>query len=368
VQYSQATGDTPAAKTVATLVVPAGGTATARLEGLPGDPDLQNTFEVISDQAPGDVVDNISSNSETGIRRVELPGKDLENSHNSGNHPWTVAGGTDSTILLFNETAAAESFTVGVDSGQTVWAKKYPLAPLGTEAIDINDLIADQVKDDKGNVLPKGLESGEANWFETKQFGGTGRLLQSNPRLHAARSFSCGYYGVISGADWYPDVTSEMVGQTNDLGELDAEVSLSEDPGSCTGDYEGTSTDYDYSWSSGSTSIATVSGGGDSSPNFEGISAGSTYINGSVSDQYGCEASTDQQVTISDDQTPVITGVSPSIWPTDATTSVTFTGQYFGTNQPTLNYSDSTITTPGVLELQRYADHRQHHRSRHNSR
>ena len=87
VKYSQTTGDTPEVKTVATLLVPAGGSATAKLEGLQGDADLQNSFEVVSDQAPGDVVDNIASSSDTGIRWVELPGKDLQNSHNGGNHP-----------------------------------------------------------------------------------------------------------------------------------------------------------------------------------------------------------------------------------------------------------------------------------------
>jgi hypothetical protein len=269
VQYSQTTGDSPQVKTVSTILVPAGGTATAELKGLRGDPDVQNSFEVISDQPPGAVVANIASTSATGIRWVTLPGKDTNSSHNGGNHPWTVADGTDSTILLFNQTAASENFTVRVASGQVVWTRKYTLAPLGTKAIDINELIRDQVVDDKGHALPRGLESGVANWFEARQFGGTGRLLQSNPSQHEARSFSCGERGVISGGDWYPDVTSEAVGQSNYLGDLYAQVSLTESY-SCSGDYVGESNDYEYGWSSGNTSIATISGTG-SGPDVTGV-------------------------------------------------------------------------------------------------
>lgn|GEM_PF-4590448 len=351
VQYSQTAGNTPEVKTIASLVVPAGGTSSADLTDLRGDPDIQNTFEVISDQPPGEVVDNLFSRSETGIRLVELPGKDLDNSHNAGNHPWTVADGTDSTILLFNETAAEEDFPVLISSGQTVWSKKYSLAPLATKAVDINEVIADQVKDDKGSVLPHGLQSGEANWFVTPLFGGTGRVLQSNRSQRSARSFSCGEHSVIIGADIYSNVTSQYAGETNDLGEVEAQFGLTEDSGGCSGDYVGDGDAEYYFWSSLNTSIATIPGAEDgSSVSVEGVSAGTASIEGNVEDADSgdyCEAGTEGEMTVTDDQTPVITGISPSVWPAGSTTSVTFTGQNFGSNTPTLTYSDSTITTMG---------------------
>ena len=187
-------------------------------------------------------------------------------------------------------------------SGSTVWAKKYTLAALATKAIDINELIADQVKDDKGNVLTKSLRTGEASWFEAKQYGGTGRLLQSNPAEHAARSFSCGYFSVISGADFYPADTSEAVGQTNDVGELDPQVSLTESQYGCDGDPVGDDTDYLFDWSSSSTSIATISGSGggygDDSVSVQGVGSGTATIEGTVSDQYGCSAQGGGQMTV----------------------------------------------------------------------
>jgi hypothetical protein len=47
------------------------------------------------------------------------------------------------------------------------------------------------------------------------------------------------------------------------------------------------------------------------------------------------------------DNTPIITGIDPSVWPSNAstpdTTQVTITGQYFGTNPPSLTLSDPTL-------------------------
>lgn len=45
-----------------------------------------------------------------------------------------------------------------------------------------------------------------------------------------------------------------------------------------------------------------------------------------------------------EDTTPVITGIDPTVWEAGATTTVTFTGQHFGTNAPTLGFSPS----PGI--------------------
>jgi hypothetical protein len=39
------------------------------------------------------------------------------------------------------------------------------------------------------------------------------------------------------------------------------------------------------------------------------------------------------------DNTPIFTGIDPSVWISGSTTSVTFKGQYFGTNSPTLAFS-----------------------------
>lgn len=347
-QYFPAMGGTPEVKTITTLIVPAGGTANAELKGLHGDPDLQNTFEVVSDLPPGEVVDNIYSRSETGIRWVELPGKDKDNAHNAGNHPWTVADGTDSTLLLFNETTTAEIFPVLVSSGKSVWSRKYSLAPLETKAVNINELIENRVKDDNGNVLPKSVQRGEANWYVARQFGGTGRLLQSNPAQYAARSFSCGEHGVISGADWYPNIVSEAPGQTNAFGELDAQVSLTEDS-NCNGDYVGDSNDYEYGWTSSNTSVAAFSGAS-SGPdvddvNVEGMSFGNATISGEVWDEYGCESGIDQD----EDVQPQITGISPAQGLVGTGISVTISGAGFASGATVNAGSNISVSNVSVV-------------------
>lgn len=60
-------------------------------------------------------------------------------------------------------------------------------------------------------------------------------------------------------------------------------------------------------------------------------------------DDYGCSGSGEGEMTVTDDQTPVITGISPSVWDAGSTTSgVTISGEYFGSNAPTLSFSPGT--------------------------
>jgi hypothetical protein len=50
----------------------------------------------------------------------------------------------------------------------------------------------------------------------------------------------------------------------------------------------------------------------------------------------------DPSPTPTADNTPVITGIDPSDWTAGKSQSVTFTGEYFGTNAPTLGFSPGT--------------------------
>jgi hypothetical protein len=152
---------------------------------------------------------------------------------------------------------------------------------------------------------------------------------------------------MVIGGNWEPYTTSVAVGQSADLGELFAKVGLNEVGNEqCNGGYVGISTSFYYYWETLSPSIASISGPNyESFVNAQGVSPGNATIFGEVWDQYGC--GWDQYVgeTVTADQTPVITGISPSIWPAGTTTSVTFTCQYFGTNAPSLTFSPSSGIT-----------------------
>ena len=115
-------------------------------------------------------------------------------------------------------------------------------------------------------------------------------------------------------------------------------------------------------WSSSNSSVATVVSGF-----VTGIAAGSTTIG--VSDQYSeptytanfcgynlpscpVQPATPPGAQGSGtvvDSTPTITGIAPSNWIAGATAQVTFTGQYFGTNTPTVSFSPSAGITYSLL-------------------
>ncbi len=121
---------------------------------------MQNSFLIISDGAPGDVVAKLVARSDSRLREVELLGKDLKDPQNGGNHPWSIENGTDSTLLLFNTSSAPQYFNVEIAAGSTVWRKAYQLQPMQTKAISIHDLVKQKVKDDKGILLPNDIWTG----------------------------------------------------------------------------------------------------------------------------------------------------------------------------------------------------------------
>jgi hypothetical protein len=115
---------------------------------------------------------------------------DENDSNNAGNHPWSLEDQSESTLLLFNPSQEVLKFTVAIQNGTLLWQRVFNLEPMQTESISLGNLIQDQVKDDKGILLPKDLRSGQVGW--RSPLTGKGRLLQSNRNLQMARSFSCG--------------------------------------------------------------------------------------------------------------------------------------------------------------------------------
>jgi IPT/TIG domain len=112
--------------------------------------------------------------------------------------------------------------------------------------------------------------------------------------------------------------------------------------GTCGGDFD-YSQNWGASWTSGNNSVLSVI---DNSwqATYEGNAEGTTYLVGFVSDSWGCYANAFTPDITVIDNTPVVTGMDPSDWPADGIAhQVTFTGQYFGNNQPALTFSDSTV-------------------------
>jgi hypothetical protein len=299
VRYAQTSGDTPHTRNLQSVTVPAQSSKEISLTGLTGDPNLQNSFLIVANGAPGDVAAKVVARSDAELREVELLGKDLKDPENSGNHPWSIENGTDSTLLLFNTSTVPQYFNVAIAAGSTVWRKVYQLQPMQTKAVSILDLITRKVKDDKGKMLPKDIWHGQVAWYLPGPNGGRGRILQSNRQRAMARNFSCGTYSSICGGTWDPYTTTFVTGQTSALGDLEANVCLGSMPGQCSGTYVGTGNDYNYIWSSGNSNVAALSGPTDGNVvNVKGIALGSTSIYGEVFDEYGCNYSPSVPVTV----------------------------------------------------------------------
>ncbi len=254
------------------------------LGGLTGDTVLQDSFMVQSDGSPGDVETKLVSTSNSVLQEVESLGKDEDNPANGGDHPWTVANGTTSTLLLFNNSAQPQYFNVQISAGATLWRKSYQLQPMQTLAVSINELMSTGAKDDYGNAFPSDIWQGQVGWHMTTKGSGRGRLMQSNPNTAMARSFSC--QETMEACQQQINNLNFSIenGEVVDFGTVETLTCFDTCNGS-PGGWGGQG--YSYSWSSNNSSIASISGPNyNQSANVYGAGVGSTSISTEVWDAY----------------------------------------------------------------------------------
>ncbi len=251
------------------------------LSGSAGDPELENSFVITGDAAPGQFAAKVISASDSVLHEVELQAKDEHDASNSGMHPWSIENSTESTLLLFNHSAKTQHFDLSIFTGGVGWQKTYDLAPMQTKEISFRELIDDQVTDGQGNALPRTAERGEVNWMVVDPNNGTGRLLQSDKARGMARNFSCGYSGLLCGNNFdqlLEDLADDLTG---DFGSIVPITCTSGQPQFCSGQQTGTGGSFSYSWNSGTPSVASVSGSSVSqNVNLLGVSGGNSTIAG----------------------------------------------------------------------------------------
>lgn len=188
-----------------------------------GDPAMTNSLTVRSSLPPGEVVAQFVAWGDSSIRTVEMQAKDNDSPQNGGGHPWSTEGGTNSTLFLFNHSpASARKIAVQISNGKELWRKSYLLGSMQTEAVNINDIVANAIPDDQGHVLSKGAREGQIAWIAGFAKWGKGRLMMSRPQEGLARSFSCGICATDCGHDTlspHPSVTV-AVGGSDYLGDI----------------------------------------------------------------------------------------------------------------------------------------------------
>jgi len=284
--FARTSGDSPSAQEVGSLSVPSHSTRELILRSLQGDSRLQNSFVVHSDGAPGDLMAKFVSKGDSRVHEVELQAKDEADKENAGAHPWSLEENTDSTLLLFNHSTTPQTFTVTVSSAGFDWQKEYKLASMQTKAIEIRELIDEQVKDDKGKTLPKNAKRGETGWFVTNFAKGSGRLLQWDRSAGMARNFSCGYSGLLCGASTTFYYTFLADGTIAEFADITGNTCTSGTPNACSGQQTGTA-NFSTNWVSLSPSVASISGSSTNPVvNLSGVSLGTSRVNGHISSEY----------------------------------------------------------------------------------
>jgi hypothetical protein len=246
---------------VAHVVVPALSTRTVALPDLEADPGMQNSFVIDSSARPGELYASMRSVSDATSWVSDVLGMDAKQSHNGGLHPWNIADGTSSTLLLFNHTRTAQAFHVFIAQETTVWQKNYTLGALETRAISLNSLVATGQKDDLGQVLAPYPQRGQLGWFTESHEKGTGRLLEGRLIGRLARGFNCGMCTVLCGASTSPSTLTLLSTQTGTATET-AQWCTSNltCPGQCTGTPTTHTAIDQCSWAITNNAIASIQG------------------------------------------------------------------------------------------------------------
>lgn len=286
VKYAATSGTSASIFDEGSLVVPGRTTRWIPLAEVRPLDSFQNSFIVESDGAPGDLIAKMVSASNSQLHEIELPAKDEQDMNNSGAHPWSLQGGNESTLLLFNHGDNANYVNVVISAGSATWEKAFKLAPMQNMALSIRSVIQSGMKGDKGETLPADTAVGMVEWFPGHSGGVAGRMLVSNRALEMARSFSCNYYEYLCQAEFQGGTTLIIDGQVVNFGSIIPGVCLGYspcDPGG-TLEYQGGS-GFTYYWSSANTGIISVSGSNtNSSVNTLGVAPGSTTVTGDASD------------------------------------------------------------------------------------
>lgn len=306
IQYSTTSGAAHTSTVIAKqITLQPRRTTTILLADLQGDPGLRNSFIVSSDLAPGDLAASMASNVSDGEAEVELLGKDGQESENMGAHPWSIAEGDDSTLLLFNHTNQQQNTIVTVFSDKSPWRKQMKLAPFETAALSLGDLISNEIADDAGEVLSKDVVQGEIQWTMGQVGTITGRLLLSNKIAGMARTFSCQSYSVLCGASIVPTNTSLNVGAKTSFS-LNYSSCLAFNLTACSGSSGGSvSPLYSWNWGGG----LSASCGNSYVCSVTGTSPGPTTVTGTVYTNY-CRLPATSNVTVK----PSISGGNTVWW------------------------------------------------------
>ncbi len=270
---------------------------------------------------------------------------------------WSTNNGDDTMITLWNPTDESQDLILTLYFTGGHYLVPIHLDPRATRMINLSEIVQSAPPDSEGNTIPPTVHDGSAkitgNLADNQNI-----LIAMDAGIYNVRKATCG---------WVCYTCNGWVDGTN---------SVTPNPFAVTVD-GGVQMDFTDQWNDGSThyltDVATWSGGNVSisdSGYLTGLTGGQTGIEAQDSSEpvyatpcsgngdpcpvaYGVGGGASGTV---DDSTPLVTGITPSDWQAGTTQSVTFSGQYFGTNAPTLSFSPSSGITyslqPGYNDTQ----------------
>lgn len=310
------------------------------------------TLTVSHAGGPNEVMSAAGSVDTKGTYVFEVNGRVAEQKVSKQSPYWSVKDGNDTMVALWNPGSVPEDVmvTFNYTGGSGKYHFRVHLAPHATANLGVKELIANQNPDENGNVLPRDVLEGNFVFHNADDVHGL-LSLNVNVGVFNIKKGTC-YYGSV----WCDGYWGSLILDPSNLSmapDDDAEAIVA------YGQYDdGSTPGVNASFSSSNSSAATVSGGGGVgyvSP----TGAGNTTITAIANlpqegEYYGYNPSCEElqtnttftgtaNVSVGDDQ-PEITGLTPTAWQAGATTTVTIDGDWFGTNAPTLNFSDPGIS------------------------
>jgi hypothetical protein len=271
----------PALSSVHSGFVPPHQTEEYVFSGQEAQSGLLHSVVVTTDTKPGSYQAKLVSRSTGRLYQVELLAKEALDMNNTGVHPWTLEGDTESHIVLFNHTKRDRKVGIFISAGSILWSSETILAPSETREVSINKLQREEITDDNGLHLPRSIKEGVVNWMTPDSGDVTGRLMVTSRETGMARNFSCGSYTGACQLLFQTLALNIPVGQAQSMYSAYANfcsfpaVSNQNHP-RCTYGNATAGTAY-YTWTAAPTSVITLNSLGDESvptPMFKGISPG----------------------------------------------------------------------------------------------
>jgi hypothetical protein len=273
---------------------------------------------------------------------------------------WSVEGDNDTMMTVWNYKPTAQNLVLTLYYSGGQYKIPVHLEARQSYNLDVMSLVHSRIPDPNGALIPSNINSGSA------VLSGAGGNFDTisvavASSVYNVRNATCGT--ICTTCNGYTEAYFDQSSYTLPIGgTVQSEVTVDLNTG------ESEQNPFGSGWTNGSSSAFSVN----SSGVITGQSSGQGGVGYYLSNVYIGVGQICSEVPISCpvggfsgggvpvyvvDATPTISGISPDIWhsstSSSTTTQVTFTGQHFGTAQPSLGFSQGGIS---VTSYASYSD------------